>query len=77
MHSCANSLWVEVDGEQLGEVTNNSFEHWQWIRFRNPIDLEAGKIALAIEMREDEGRFDQALLTQDLAFVPVGVQSAN
>lgn len=76
-HSCANSLWVEINGERVGEVTNNSFEHWQWIRLNNPVNLESGKNALTIISREDESKFDQALLTQDQSFVPVGVQSVD
>ena len=76
-HSCANSLWVELNGERVGEVTNNSFEHWQWIRFNERVELESGKNALTILSREDESKFDQALLTQDPSFVPVGVQSAD
>ena len=76
--SCDNSLFAKVgDGAPI-EVTNNTFKVWQWIKAgRIPFELKSGPVALIVGSRENGSRLDEMLLTQNLKYVPVGVETSH
>ncbi len=76
--SCDNSLFAKVGDGDAVEVTDNTFEKWQWIKVgRLPFDLKSGAAPLVVGSRENGSRLDEILLTQDLAYVPVGMEAVR
>ena len=82
-HSCDNSFDVSLAGGEKIQVTNNTYEHWQWLQVaRKSFDLPKGRLPVVISSREDESKLDQVLLveTKDdprLDYVPTGVETAE
>ena len=77
-HSCDNSLWAKIGRSATLDVTNNTYEVWQWMRVGNePFDLEAGRVTLQVGSREDGSKFDEALITSDLQYVPTVAESGG
>lgn len=70
---CGNSVDVQVDALAARTFGQDAiYGVWHWVR-AGEYDLSAGDHALFLTERENNIAIDQALLTRDAAFMPLGV----
>jgi hypothetical protein len=75
--SCGNTFSVKIgDFPPFTFGNNGTYQAWHWMKSNVRLELKKGKTSLSILNREDGIKIDQILLTSDLDFVPVGIESA-
>lgn len=80
---CSNSFTVRINDAPaflFGE--DATYKAWHWVKYpvarTSPaIKLDAGKVSLKIENREDGIMIDQIILSSDKRFVPVDIEKTG
>ena len=62
-HSCANSLWISINGGVQQKVTDKVFSEWHWLK-GPAARMEKGRNMLALSNREDGAHIDQIALAR-------------
>jgi len=72
---CGNSFGITIDKGDKATLTGSTEKRWRWEKLGDdPILLLAGKHVLVISNSEDGARLDQVLITNDLSYIPQGIE---
>jgi len=75
-----NSIWIGVDGVQMGsEFDNNQSDYtiWSWKTDNNNVTLASGANTFQIRRRERGYQIDRIILTTDTGYTPTGYGPAE
>ena len=74
--SCGNTINLRLDDEKSSHTIGNDgmYGSWHWLEAGTTFSLKAGKHTLELLNREDGIQFDQMLITNQLNYVPQGIE---
>jgi hypothetical protein len=74
--SCGNTMNIKVDDEPRSATVGNdgTYRTWHWMEAPKTYKLAGGAHSITLLNREDGIMFDQMLITNDMGYVPQGIE---